>query len=158
MIDPEDVSDEPTSSGRWRIRLAAAAALVLIFVAGSAVGWGMSTRMHGQARRGGARSGQGGPRNGMVAYFERLRLRPEQKVAVDSIFARRRVEIDAFWKGPGQQLRAILDSTRADVRAVLDSSQRVTYDSLPDPSRRGPGGPGGPRGARRDEAGRSPGA
>lgn len=156
MIEPQDVPDEP-SSGRLRVRLAAAAALFLIFVAGAAVGWGMSTRMSGPPRRG--RPGPQGTRNGMVAYFERLHLRPEQQTAIDSIFARRRVEIDAFWKGPGQQLRAILDSTRSDVRDVLDSAQRATYDSLPDPSRRGrgPGGPGGPGGPR-DRGPRSPGA
>ena len=159
MTEPLDVPDESPRS-RARIRLAAAAALVLIFVAGAAAGWGMSTRMHEQTRRG--RPGSGRPRGAMVAYFERLHLRPEQKTAIDSIFARRRVEIDAFWRGPGQQLRAILDSTRADVRSVLDSAQRATYDSLPDPSRRGPGGPGRPGGRDdrndRNDRARTPGA
>ena len=157
MTESQDAPDE-TPRSRVRIRLAAAAALLLIFVAGAAVGWGMSTRVHAQQRR--DRPNGNRPRGGMVAYFERLHLRPEQKTAIDSIFARRRVEIDAFWRGPGQQLRAILDSTRADVRSVLDSAQRATYDSLPDPSRRGPGGPGrpgGPRDGRNDRA-RTPGA
>jgi hypothetical protein len=48
----------------------------------------------------------------------------------------RRGQIDAFWRGPGAQLRVILDSTRQDVRTILDSSQRVTFDSIQAEQRR----------------------
>jgi Spy/CpxP family protein refolding chaperone len=127
-----------------RVRLAAAAALVLTFAAGAAVGWGL-----------GHRPGHGGhgPRRGPPPptreTFDRLGLTAAQRASVDSIFAARRAQIDTFWQGPGQRLRFILDSTAIDVRAALDSAQRVKFDAMqreggrggPPPDGRGPGGP-----------------
>jgi Spy/CpxP family protein refolding chaperone len=127
-----------------RVRLAAAAALVLTFAAGAAVGWGL-----------GHRPGHGGhgPRRGPPPptreTFDRLGLTAAQRASVDSIFAARRAQIDTFWQGPGQRLRFILDSTAIDVRAALDSAQRVKFDAMqreggrggPLPDGRGPGGP-----------------
>jgi Spy/CpxP family protein refolding chaperone len=126
-----------------RVRLAAAAALVLTFAAGAAVGWGL-----------GHRPGHGGhgPRRGPPPptreTFDRLGLTAAQRASVDSIFAARRAQIDTFWQGPGQRLRFILDSTAIDVRAALDSAQRVKFDAMqresgrgPPPGGRGPGGP-----------------
>jgi hypothetical protein len=126
------------------VRLAAAAALVLTFAAGAAVGWGL-----------GHRPGHGGhgPRRGPPPptreTFDRLGLTATQRASVDSIFAARRAQIDTFWQGPGQRLRFILDSTAIDVRAALDSAQRVKFDAMqreggrggPPPDGRGPGGP-----------------
>jgi hypothetical protein len=48
---------------------------------------------------------------------------------VDSILGARRSEIDAFWRGPGQELRRLLDATAADVRAVLTPPQQARFDS-----------------------------
>jgi Spy/CpxP family protein refolding chaperone len=108
-----------------RVRLAAVAALVLTFAAGAAVGWGL-----------GHRPGHGGhgPRRGPPPptreTFDRLGLTTAQRASVDSIFAARRAQIDTFWQGPGQRLRSILDSTAIDVRAALDSAQRVKFDAM----------------------------
>jgi Spy/CpxP family protein refolding chaperone len=127
-----------------RVRLAAVAALVLTFAAGAAVGWGL-----------GHRPGHGGhgPRRGPPPptreTYDRLGLTAAQRASVDSIFAARRAQIDTFWQGPGQRLRSILDSTAIDVRAALDSAQRVKFDAMqreggrpgPPPDGRGPGGP-----------------
>jgi Spy/CpxP family protein refolding chaperone len=132
-----------------RVRLAAAAALVLTFAAGAAVGWGLGHRPdhggHGPRR---------GPPPPTRETFDRLGLTAAQRASVDSIFAARRAQIDTFWQGPGQRLRFILDSTAIDVRAALDSAQRVKFDAMqreggrggPPPEGRGPGGPppGGP--------------
>jgi Spy/CpxP family protein refolding chaperone len=127
-----------------RVRLAAVAALGLTFAAGAAMGWGLG-------HRGGP--GGHGPRRGPPPptreTFDRLGLTATQRASVDSIFAARRAQIDTFWQGPGQRLRFILDSTAIDVRATLDSAQRVKFDAMqreggrggPPPDGRGPGGP-----------------
>jgi hypothetical protein len=130
------------------------AALVLTFAAGAAVGWGLGHRPgpggHGPRR---------GPPPPTRETFDRLGLTAAQRASVDSIFAARRAQIDTFWQGPGQRLRFILDSTAIDVRAALDSAQRVKFDAMqreggrpgPPPDGRHPGGPPpddfGPRGA-----------
>ena len=56
--------------------------------------------------------------------FERLDLTAEQRVQVDAIMERRRKELDAFWKEHGPQLRSVMDSARAEMRAVLTPEQR----------------------------------
>jgi Spy/CpxP family protein refolding chaperone len=117
-----------------RVRLAAVAALGLTFAAGAAMGWGLG-------HRGGP--GGHGPRRGPLPptreTFDRLGLTAAQRASVDSIFAARRAQIDTFWQGPGQRLRFILDSTAIDVRATLDSAQRVKFDAM-----QREGGRGGP--------------
>ena len=117
-----------------RVRLAAMAALVLTFAAGAAVGWGLGHRPgpggHGPRR---------GPPPPTRETFDRLGLTAAQRASVDSIFAARRAQIDTFWQGPGQRLRFILDSTAIDVRAALDSAQRVKFDAM-----QREGGRGGP--------------
>jgi hypothetical protein len=61
-------------------------------------------------------------------FGEELGLDSVQRARVDSVFARRRVQIDSFWKGPGRSLRAIMDSTRQEVRSVLTPEQRAKFD------------------------------
>lgn len=61
-------------------------------------------------------------------FGEELGLDSLERARVDSIFARRRLQIDSFWKGPGKSLRAIMDSTRDEVRAVLTPEQRARFD------------------------------
>ena len=122
-----------------RVRLAAAAALVLTFAAGAAVGWGLGHRPgpggHGPRR---------GPPPPTRETFDRLGLTAAQRASVDSIFAARRAQIDTFWQGPGQRLRFILDSTAIDVRASLDSAQRVKFDAMQREGGRGGPPPDGP--------------
>jgi Spy/CpxP family protein refolding chaperone len=55
--------------------------------------------------------------------FERLDLTPEQQAQVDAIMERRRQEMDAFWREHGPTMRAIYDSTRMEVRAILTPEQ-----------------------------------
>jgi len=62
--------------------------------------------------------------------FERLDLTPDQKTQVDAIMERRRVEMDAFWKQQGPALRAIYDSTRVEIRALLTPEQRALDDKF----------------------------
>ena len=139
----------PPPNTRWL----AALALLLVFLAGAGTGWGIGTRYGGNGRgpRRGMRDGMlldGGP----IAQYG---LGAAQRARIDSVLVARRGEIDAFWRGPGQTLRGILDSTRADVRAVLTPEQRAQFDAAHAEHERrmrgrfGPGGgPGGGLGGR----------
>ena len=122
---------EPTQSPAPRSRpawLVAAGALVLTLVAGLALGWSLGRNDVGSGR--GRSGGDDAARmeRGREAFERRVGITPAQRTQIDSILGARRGQIDAFWKGPGQALRAILDSTQADVRAVLTPEQRVKYD------------------------------
>ncbi|HEY0779521.1 MAG TPA: hypothetical protein VGD56_16255 [Gemmatirosa sp.] len=134
----------PAPNTRWL----AALALLLVFLAGAGTGWGVGMRF-------GSRPGRRPPRDGMLldgGPIAQYGLSPAQRTRIDSVLVSRRGEIEGFWRGPGLVLRAILDSTRADVRAVLTPAQRHRFDSAHAEHERrmrgrfgpGPGGPGGP--------------
>ena len=137
----------------WSTRWLAALALLLVFVAGAGTGWGIGTHFGRAVRR--------GPRDGMLldgGPIGQYGLNAAQRGRIDSVLVARRGENDGFWQGPGQALRAILDSTRADVRAVLTPDQRARFDAAHAEHERrirgrfgppgGPGPMGGPNGAR----------
>lgn len=114
--------------GVWRGRLAVGVLLLMVFAAGMITqAWTSRLRrqhvhdamMHGRAPFGAARDHH---------FGEELGLDSLQRRRVDSIFAKRRVQIDSFWKGPGHALRDIMDSTRQDVREVLTPEQRARFD------------------------------
>ncbi|HEX2191503.1 MAG TPA: hypothetical protein VHG51_21505 [Longimicrobiaceae bacterium] len=62
--------------------------------------------------------------------LDRLDLTPEQRTRVDAVMERRRAQADSFWEREGPRMRAIVDSTRAEVRAILTPEQRAEYDRL----------------------------
>ena len=127
----------PSSSTWWR----AALALFLVFVAGAGTGWGVGAHFGRGPRR--------GPRDNMLldaGPIDQYGLSAAQRGRIDSVLVARRGQIDGFWRGPGQALRAILDSTRSDVRAVLTPEQRARFDSAHaqhERRMRGRFGPGG---------------
>ena len=118
------------ATGIWRGRIAVGLLLLMVFAAGmitEAWVWRLRTqRVHAFMPPGGGRPPFGAERD--RHFGEDLGLDSAQRVHVDSIFAKRRVEIDSFWKGPGRSLRAIMDSTRQDVRNVLTPEQRARFD------------------------------
>jgi hypothetical protein len=119
------VSDAP---GVWRSRIAVGLLLVMVFAAGMiSDAWVRRVRMrHVHSSMEGGRPQFGAERD---RYFgEELGLDSLQRKRVDSVFARRRVQIDSFWKGPGRSLRAIMDSTRQEVRSVLTPEQREKFE------------------------------
>jgi hypothetical protein len=119
------VSDAP---GAWRGRIAVGLLLVMVFAAGMITdAWVRRLRMqHMHTTMQGRRPPFGAERD--RHFGEDLGLDSLQRVLVDSVFARRRVQIDSFWKGPGRALRAIMDSTRQEVRSVLTPEQRAKFD------------------------------
>lgn len=62
--------------------------------------------------------------------FETLQLTDEQQTQVDEIMERRRAQVDAFWKENGPELRAIMDSARAEIRAVLTPEQQALEEQF----------------------------
>jgi Spy/CpxP family protein refolding chaperone len=64
------------------------------------------------------------------SLWDRLELTSEQRAQVDGIMERRRDEVQAFWNEHGPQLRAVMDSARADVRDVLTPEQRVLEEEF----------------------------
>ena len=95
-------------------------------------------------------------RKGHTSMLDSLDLSAAQRAAVDSVLEQRRGQIDRFWEGEGARLRALVDSTRAEVRAILTPAQRARYDEMRarKHARRGEHGhdrdrrdDGGPRGA-----------
>jgi len=114
--------------GPWRNRIAVVLLLLMVFAAGMITeAWVprfRTQRMHTMMT--GERSPFGAERD--RHFGEELGMDSLERVRVDSIFARRRVQIDSFWKGPGKSLRSIMDSTREEVRAVLTPEQRARFD------------------------------
>lgn len=72
--------------------------------------------------------GPHGKKTSMI--LDRLDLSPDQRARVDAVMARRRAQADAFWEREGPRMRGIVDSTRAEIRAILTPAQRAEYDRL----------------------------
>ena len=116
------------ASGPWRGRIAVGLLFLMVFAAGmiteAAVRRLRMRHMNSSMEHRRAPFGAERDRH----FGEELGLDSLQRARVDSVFARRRVQIDSFWKGPGRSLRAIMDSTRQEVRAVLTPEQRARFD------------------------------
>lgn len=112
-----------------RTRLLGFALLIAVFVVGSLVGFSfnhvLEAREPARARSCAARA-----EKHHASILSQLDMAPEQQAQVDRILERRRGQIDAFWEGEGTRLRAIVDSTRAEIRTVLTPAQRAEYDRL----------------------------
>lgn len=115
--------------GVWRGRIAVGLLLLMVFAAGMITeAWVRRMRtqhIHSAMMNGRPPFGVERDRH----FGEELGMDSAERGRVDSIFARRRVQIDSFWKGPGRSLRAIMDSTRDEVRAVLTPEQRARFDT-----------------------------
>lgn len=114
------------------------AILALTLVAGVAAGFAMEravlrSEADAAAPRGGERGGdRGGPSRGRYesVLYDQLALTPAQRAQIDSAIERGRRETDAYWARVEPEMRSIVDSTRARIRAVLTAEQQARYDSL----------------------------
>ncbi|HUF26167.1 MAG TPA: hypothetical protein VMM18_04205 [Gemmatimonadaceae bacterium] len=125
------------ADGNWRFALRGILILALTLIAGVAAGFAMDRTVirrgeHKQAGRTPAQLlGDRGPHGRFEAMlFARLDLSPSQRARIDSALERGRRETDAYWARVEPGLRAIVDSTRAEIQATLTASQRARYDSL----------------------------
>ncbi len=120
-----------------RTRLSTAMVLVLVFGAGTAVGFALDrgTAPASPAvasEREAPDSDEEEPRRRWI--IESVDLRPDQRVQVDSIleFYRQRMEElqEEFHEAYRPRSREVVVSTRDALKALLDDRQRVVYDSL----------------------------
>ena len=83
--------------------------------------------------RAGGLAGRGGIRGGSPAFLAAIGVSPAQRATIDSIVKRRSVRTDSLMK----LSRALYDSTRREIDAVLTKAQR---DTLAEMRTRGRGG------------------
>lgn len=163
MTDPGSRTPTPTSltaAGRSP-RLLAAVVVVLALVIGVVIGAVGSRRfmMQGRGEFGrrppfgfGARGPRShGPSDRMRQRFaSELGLSPTQIVQVDSIMSRSMTQREALDDSIRPRMRALLDSTRAQIERVLTPDQRQKFEAMH--ARERGGGPGG-TGDRRGDGG-----
>lgn len=123
-----------TNSTPGRTRVLAFVVLVATFLAGGAAGIAADRFVRptpAAAEAGGEeREKDADKRHRRGHVLDQLSLTAEQQARIDGILERRRGELEAFWDEAGPELRAIADSARADIRAVLTADQRERYDRL----------------------------
>jgi len=99
--------------------------LAATLVAGVALG-AAGHRMLGRRSPESMRGGGGGP----GSEFRALDLTPEQCAVIDSVMGRARPRMGAVFNDIEVRMRAVNDSIKAEIDAVLTPSQRATMDSL----------------------------
>lgn len=113
-----------------RMRLAGMALLVVTFavgmLAGTAFGRVLTAREPGSAAAAAECNRERGPHH----IFDQLNLTPAQKTRIDAIMERRRAAGDSLWQTDGVRIRALVDSTRDEIRSVLTPAQAAEYDRL----------------------------
>lgn len=62
------------------------------------------------------------------AILDDLDLSQDQERRVEDILDAREDRIESYWRERLPEVSAIVDSTRAEIRAVLTAEQRSTYD------------------------------
>ena len=130
-------------------RLVAGLVIVLVFLAGAAVGFWCH---HAIAPRGFLRFAIGGPPAGpppemkgwMLQRLDRdLDLTPEQHARIDTVLTQRETDIRALMTETRPRFEAIASRTRAEIQTVLTPEQQEKFAKLTrrlDAHRRGPPG------------------
>lgn len=114
-----------------RMRLAGMALLAVTFVAGMLAGTAFGRVLNaGEPAPGAATATECSGGRGPHHILDELELSPEQRARIDAVMARGRVRTDSLWKSDGTRIRAAVDSTRAEVRALLTPAQAAEYDQL----------------------------
>jgi Spy/CpxP family protein refolding chaperone len=114
-----------------RTRLTGMALLAVTFVVGALAGTAFGRVLKaGEPAPGSPAAAECRGERGPHHIFDELDLTPEQRTRIDEIMARGRVRTDSLWKTEGTRIRAAVDSTRAEIRAVLTPAQRTEYDAL----------------------------
>lgn len=119
-------------NGSAKSRWIAVAVMTATFLAGVMVGYAVPRLFASEApapaeRPAAARPGE---RHERSSILDRLDLTAEQQVRRDSILEKRRREMNAFWDQYGPEMRAIVDSTRAEIDRMLTPEQRVEMEKF----------------------------
>jgi hypothetical protein len=134
---------------RLRAALVIGAIVVGSGIAGAAIDRAFVTRGAAVAReRGGDRRGDGGRRGSfqdqearrrtqMLDYMSKeLSLTPAQRAGFDSVFKRTDSSLRAVRREMQPRLQAVFETSHAELRARLDTAQRVKFSAM---RRHGPG-------------------
>jgi Spy/CpxP family protein refolding chaperone len=113
-----------------RMRMAGMALLAVTFVVGMLAGTAFGRVLSAREPDPAASAAECEQKRGPHHIFDELDLTPQQRTRIDGIMARRRERTDSLWKTDGTRIRAAVDSTRAEIRAVLTPQQAVEYDRL----------------------------
>lgn len=129
----------PNASGPGRTRLLGVGLLVATFLAGGIGGAAVERRTSvvsvpaaapAEVRGQGTGQDEGRQENRRTRLIDQVDLTPEQRAVIDSILHEGRENVDAYWKQWEPGYRALVDSTRAMVRAVMTPEQLTEYDRL----------------------------
>lgn len=113
-----------------RMRMAGMALLAVTFVVGMLAGTAFGRVLSAREPDAAAAAAKCDQKRGPHHMFDELDLTPQQRTRIDGIMARRRERTDSLWQTDGTRIRAAVDSTRAEIRAVLTPAQAVEYDRL----------------------------
>jgi Spy/CpxP family protein refolding chaperone len=113
-----------------RMRLAGMALLAVTFAVGMLAGTAFGRVLSAREPAAAVTDAECDRKRGPHHIFDELDLSPEQRTRIDGIMARRRALTDSLWQTDGTRIRAAVDSTRAEIRAVLTPAQALEYDRL----------------------------
>jgi Spy/CpxP family protein refolding chaperone len=117
-----------------RLRLIGAGLLVATFLAGTVAGMAVRQTLFADELPQGQQLERPRPPDGRRGDgqrrdpYEGLGLTAEQRAQLDDVFARRRLQIQSFWKEHGPLMEAIRDSARAEVDRIFTAEQRAILD------------------------------
>jgi Spy/CpxP family protein refolding chaperone len=101
--------------------------LIAAFVAGALAGAAGDRLLHaGEPRFHEARGRHGHDR--MAVFIDELDLSSQQRARVEAALERRRPQAEAIWESVKPRLRAQIDSTNAEIRALLTPEQQEAFD------------------------------
>jgi Spy/CpxP family protein refolding chaperone len=112
------------------MRIAGMALLAVTFAVGMLAGTAFGRVLSAREPDAAAAAAECEQKRGPHYIFDELDLTPEQRARIDGIMARRRERTDSLWRTDGTRIRAAVDSTRAEIRAVLTPDQATEYDRL----------------------------
>jgi Spy/CpxP family protein refolding chaperone len=113
-----------------RMRMAGMALLAVTFAVGMLAGTAFGRVLSAREPDARAAAAECEAKRGPHHLFDELDLTAAQRTRIDGIMARRRDRTDSLWQTDGTRIRAAVDSTRAEIRAVLTPTQAVEYDRL----------------------------
>jgi hypothetical protein len=110
--------------------------LLVVFLAGGAAGMLLEDVVDdlrwpawlGGAEPHGARGGDPFDDDAEEDFLESLGLTGQQREAVDRLLDRREDRLEAYWSVRLPEMARLVDSTRAEIRALLTPDQRDAYD------------------------------
>lgn len=122
-----------------RLRLVGAGILIATFVAGGLAGAALQQFVLAdepparEARHDGNRDRD---RRSRPPIWEGLGVTPEQQVRIDAVLEKRNQQVRVLWSEHEPRLRAVYDSTRAEIHSILTPEQRQELERRREERRR----------------------